>query len=484
MTRVAVIGGGIAGLSAAYYLQSEAAGIRVPVDITLLERDSRLGGKILTEKTDGFVIEGGPDAMVSTKPWGIELCREVGLEGQLVGATTEQRTVYVLHRGRLVPLPEGLMMMVPAGVWPMLKTPLLTPAAKLRLGLDLILPARSNGDDEALGAFVSRRLGRQAYEHLIEPLMSGIYAGDGDRLSLKATFPQLQAWERDHGSLVRAAMSLRRQRHTASSNGRPRSMFVTPQAGLGEIVRSLLAQLGHVDIKTETGVRKIQSNAGGYHVTLDTGDTLQAEAVIIATPAYTAARILADEAPELSDALGQIEYVSTATVSLAFPASALPTPLAGHGYVVPRVEKAQVLACTWTSSKFPHRAPRDHVLLRVFIGRSGDSEEILEDERELARIAREELRRTLGISAEPSLSRVFCWPKAMPQYNLGHLDRLRAIKQMAAGRPGLALAGAAYGGIGVPDCIHSGQEAAKQVCDHVLRHHVSGPKVQALGKQA
>jgi oxygen-dependent protoporphyrinogen oxidase len=464
--RAIVIGGGIAGLASAYYLQRNAGQQVLPLEITLIEREARWGGKILTERKDGFVIEGGPDTFLATKPWGIALCRELGLEERLHGTNPHQKNTYVLHRGRLQPLPDGLAMMVPTHFGSIARTPLLSLPAKARMGLDYLLPPRQSLMDESLGSFVSRRLGRSAYENLIEPLMSGIYAGDGDQLSLQATFPYLREMESQHGGLIRGALSLRQK---ASKNGShrngSRSAFLTPRTGLAEIVESLVAALNAqgVHLCHGVGVQSIRRSGEAYQVELENGELLSAQGVILASPAYNSAGLLEEVSPVLADELRGIPYVSTATVSLAYPSERLSHSLNGYGYVIPRREGRRALACTWTSTKFPHRAPEGHSLVRVFIGRAGQEEQIDWHEASLLETARQELELTLGIRAEPELAHTFIWERAMPQYVLGHPERLERIETALGHLPGLALAGNAYRGIGIPDCIHSGEVAAETI---------------------
>jgi oxygen-dependent protoporphyrinogen oxidase len=471
MKSIIIIGGGIAGLSAAYRLQQLAAESGKDLDLALLESAGYWGGKILTERTSSFVIEAGPDTFLATKPWGVALCRQLGLEDRLHGTNPSLRNTYVLSRGQLQPLPDGLAMMIPSRFGPMARTPLLSPLAKARMGLDFLLPPRPLDGDESLGAFVSRRLGRSAYERLIEPLMSGIYAGDGDQLSLQATFPILRELELKHGGLVRGALAARRQ---SSQNGKSapgsRSAFLTPATGLAEIVEALVARLeaGGADLRLNSPVLSLSRHSPGYRVTLESGESLEAEGVILAAPAYASGELLSGLDPVLSAGLRAIPYTSTATVSLAYPQELVPRPLDGYGYVIPRLEGRRALACTWTSTKFPHRAPPGYALLRVFIGRAGQS--FPWEDGELLDLARDELRQTLGITAAPFLWRVFRWEKAMPQYNLGHPERLARIEAALERHPGLALAGNGYRGIGIPDCIHSGQQAAERIWDGTLIH--------------
>lgn len=459
--HVVVVGGGIAGLAAAYTLDRLARQASFPLRLSVLEASERWGGKIRTERRDGFVIEAGPDTFVSTKPWAVSLAGELGLAGRLIGASTAQRKVYVLHRGALKEVPEGLAMMVPTRVGPILRTSLLSPAAKARLALERILPLMPGAGDETLGTFLSRRLGRQAYERLIEPLMSGIYAGDGDRLSLRSTFPSLRDWELRYGSVARGALAAARARQAASGPTLP--LFLTFVTGLEEIISALVQRLSPHDLRSRARVTGVEGGAGQYTVALHTGEELSAQAVIVAAPAFEAARMLHNLDPVLATILEQIEYVTTATVSLAYRAQDLARPLDGHGYVVPRAEGRQVLACTWTSTKFPHRAPDGCALIRMFLGRAGQSGLAEADEEALEDIARQEAAEVLGIRARPVLRRIARWPSAMPQYNLGHPERLEAIGARLDALPGLRLAGAAYSGIGIPDCIRSGAEAAHEV---------------------
>lgn len=470
MKHLVVIGGGIAGLSAAYYLEQKTQSSGQATLLTVLEAAPEWGGKITTARQDGFVIEGGPDTFLATKSWGVALCRELGLEERLHGTNPEKKHTYVLHQGHLAPLPDGLTMMIPTRFGPMIRTNLLSWPEKARMGLDFFLPASPLNGDESLGNFVSRRLGRPAYERLIEPLMSGIYAGDGDQLSLKSTFPYLRELELQHGGLVKGALATRRK--MARKGGQApgtRSAFLTPTTGLAEIVEALVERLkaSGADLRAGAPVTHLSRQEQNYLVELDNGEALQADGVILATPAFAAGELLAGLDAGLAQDLESIPYVSTATVSLAYHESDLPRPLDGYGYVIPRREGRKALACTWTSTKFPHRAPQGYALLRVFVGRAGQEEDLPQDSQALQALAQEELRLTLGIQAEPLLSRVFYWDRAMPQYNLGHPERVARIDAAVERLPGLALAGNGYRGIGIPDCIHSGEQAADRLVSYL-----------------
>jgi oxygen-dependent protoporphyrinogen oxidase len=472
MNHIIIIGGGIAGLSAAYYAKKKVPDARV----TLLEADSRWGGKITTDRAafDGgqFIIEGGPDTFLATKPYATALCKELGLGERLHGTNPNQKNTYVLHRNKLGPLPDGLAMMIPTNVQAILKSGLISWFSKARMGLDFLLPAKSVNGDESLGSFVSRRLGREAYENLIEPLMSGIYAGDGDTLSLASTFPYLRDLEIKYGSLARGALEMRKQSNDKSVQG-SRSAFLTPTTGLAEIVEALVSYLKehNADLQLNTRVTAIARRIPDtWNMTLDTGETLEADSVILATPAFVSGTLLASFDPTFTSDLKSIPYASTATVSLAYRQSDLTRELDGYGYVIPRREGRKALACTWTSTKFPHRAPDGYALIRVFVGRAG--QDIPWNENELLELATEELKLTLGVIAEPLLSRVFVWENAMPQYNLGHPEILKRIDAALENHPGLALAGNGYRGIGIPDCIHSGELAVDKILNSMsLRAH-------------
>lgn len=476
MNRITIIGGGIAGLSAAYYAKKNIPNAMV----TIVESDSRWGGKITTDRIafdDGqFIIEGGPDTFLATKPWGVALCKELGLSERLNGTNPNQKNTYVLNKGRLLPLPDGLAMMIPTNVEAILKTRLVSWLGKARMGFDFLQPAKAVNGDESLGTFVSRRLGREAYENLIEPLMSGIYAGDGDQLSLASTFPYLRDLETNYGSLARGALEMRKKSNGKTVQG-SRSAFLTPTTGLAEIVEALVEslRLKGASLRLNTRVVRITRSdtstdsvhrlqPSTFDLELETGEILETDSLILATPAYISGRLLASFDPELGSTLQSIPYASTATVSLAYRLSDVPRELDGYGYVIPRREGRKALACTWTSTKFPHRAPEGYALIRVFVGRAG--QDIPWDEGELLDVAKEELRLTLGITAEPLISRVFMWDKAMPQYNLGHPEILKRIDTALEKHPGLGLAGNGYHGIGIPDCIHSGELAIQKIVEN------------------
>ena len=461
--RVVIVGGGIAGLAAAHRLTT----LLPNAEITLLERDDRLGGKIITERVEGFVIEGGPDSFLAAKPRGVGLCQELGLGGRLIGTNQATRGAFVSHGGRLHPLPEGLTGLVPTRLGPMARSRLFSPWGKVRMALDFVRPPRRGTDDETLAVFVSRRLGTQVYERLVEPLMAGIYAGDGRQLSLAATFPQLRAAEVQHGGVIKGVLASRKQAPAAVGRAKP-SPFQTPRGGLGELVDTLARRLAAAGVIVRTGVAVSglsvdPTGDARYRVMLTTRETLLADAVIVATPAFAAADLVDAHAPALAADLRAIPHVSTATVSLAYSRQDLPRPLHGHGYVIPRIAERDALACTWVSAKWPGRAPEGAALLRIFLGRA-DRESVLNGtDDDLVTVARAELRATMGIAATPRFARVHRWPNGMPQYTLGHLERLARIDAHLGDSPGLFLAGHGYRGVGIPDCIRSGEDAAAAI---------------------
>lgn len=458
---IAIVGGGITGLAAAWRL----AQLVPDAGITLFERDTRLGGKILTEQADGFTIEGGPDSFLSVKPRGAGLCNELGLADTLQGTIEANRRTFVMKRGRLYPLPEGLTGLVPTKLGPILHSDLLSWFGKARFAFDFVLPSRHSESDETLAAFVQRRLGGEVYARLIEPLMAGIYAGDGRKLSLAATFPQLREAERQHGSLIRGVLAAKRP----AAAGTPRPGFLTPRDGTGAMVAALQQRLcaSGVNFRTGCEITGLKRAGDTYQVTLRPDETATFDAVILATPAWATARLLREVDADASRALAAIPHVSSATISLGYRQQDLARPPDGYGYVVPRSEGRPVLACTWTSNKWASRAPEDHVLLRTFAGRAGQPDPLDQSDDELIQLARDEFRDTLGLTADPVISRVYRWPAGMPQYNLGHLDRVGLAESRLAAYATLAIAGNGYHGVGIPDCIHSGETAATRIAENL-----------------
>lgn len=471
MKRVVVIGGGIAGLATAWSLrEQEPKG--ADFEIVLLERNERFGGNIRTEKTDGFLIEGGPDCFLSEKPWAMELCKRIGLSGKFLPTNDRHRKTFVLSRGRLHVLPEGVILMIPTKILPLATSNLISWPGKLRMAMDLFVPKRTSGGDESLGDFVRRRLGKEALEKIAEPLVAGVHAGDPETMSVRASFPKFVQLEEESGSLIRGmvkrmalAAAHRKGKPGGQSAGRV-TMFMTLKDGLSELIDTLASRLEGMDktiLRKGVQAASVDKAGAGYRVTLDGGGSLDADAVIVAAPAWAAASILKGLDAALSEKLLTIPYVSTATVSIAFKKKDVKHPMNGFGFVVPKIEGRRIMAATWTSMKFAGRAPEDSVLIRCFVGGSKNADLVSLDDGEMLGMVREELRDIMGIEAEPVLARVFRWRNSMPQYTIGHEERVAWIDERLNIHTGLHLAGSAYHGIGISDSIRCGEAVAKRV---------------------
>jgi oxygen-dependent protoporphyrinogen oxidase len=491
--HVAIIGGGITGLSAAYYLHRTASAAGHDVRWTLIERDVRLGGKILTETIgDAFVVEGGPDSFVAQKPWAIELACDLGLGDELMGANHVPHATWVLRRGCPRPMPDGMLLIVPTKLMPFVRSPLLSPFGKLRMALDLVVPPRRDTADETLAAFIRRRFGSEALDVLAEPLLAGIHSSECERQSILATFPRLRAMEATHGGLIRGMLASRRASHheepalsvaksrsakrvegtPAASGNLPAfagSPFVTLRRGVGSLVEALVARLDGTVLtgRSVTRLNHDTTAAQPYTLHLDDGATVPADAVILAVPSSVAAELVAPLHPALAESLRPLRSVSTGTLTLAFRQADVARPLDGFGMIIPRGEQRPINAVTFSSAKFHHRAPDDHLLARVFVGGSRHPAALDQTNDELLATARSELRAIFGITAEPCFSRVYRWPDANPQYDLGHLERVAQIEHLCP--EGLFLAGSAYRGVGIPDCIKQGKDAAEEALKLVAR---------------
>lgn len=452
--KVVVVGGGIAGLAAARRLER----LIPKVEVVLIESKYRLGGNLRTDHVEGFVIEGSADSFLSRKERGVGLCEELGIGDELIGRVPENARTFVRRDGELHPLPEGLTGMIPTNLDALADSTLVSERGRERLATEADLPPAPAGGDESIASFVSRRFGCEAYEALVEPLMTGIYGGDGEQLSLQATFPNLRALELEHGSLLRGLAA----QEPASSEY---PAFLSLRSGMDRLITSLARSLERTQVWAGFRATAVRSLPGRYAVELDGGVTaVQADGVVLAVPGFVTAELLSELDPNLAEVHSEIPYASSAVVTLAYPREAVGNPLVGYGYVVPRAEGSDVLACTWTSSKWDGRAPEGFVLLRVFAGRFGGRDVTRLTDDHLVALARNEVR-SLGIRGlrEPALAKIHRWPRGMPQYTLGHPERLERIDTALDQHPGLALAGAAYRGVGIPDCIHSGEEAARSI---------------------
>jgi oxygen-dependent protoporphyrinogen oxidase len=479
--HVAIVGGGIAGLATAYYVQEKARQSGLPLTYSLVESAPGFGGKIRTDVQDGFVVEGGPDSFITQKPAALRLCRELGLEERLLGTNDARRKVYVLDGGRLRALPDGVMLVVPTRFTPFALSPLISLPGKVRMGMDLLIPPRRDPGDESLADFIRRRLGQEALDKIAEPLMAGIHVADPERLSLQATFPRFIDLEQRYGSLIKGMLTqkARRATHGPNGTGSKLSLFMTLRGGLRELVEALVGRLeGELLSGTHVlGLEGPGAGRAGYRLHLSGGEMRAADAVVLATPAYATADLVEPLHAALAAGLRAIRYVSTATISLGFRRAEFEHPLDGFGFVVSAREESRLMACTWTSTKFDGRAPGEHVLVRCFAG--GHRHEDLVDlsDQALVRLVREEVRRVMGVAAEPIMARVYRWPKANPQYDVGHLERVDRMEALAAELPGLYLTGSAYRGVGIPDCVEQAQKTAELLIQGAGRRVAAGTTV-------
>lgn len=457
--HIAVVGGGISGLAAAHAL-TKRDGVRV----TVLEASDRVGGVLHTEVHNGWVIEHGPESFLAMKPRGIGLAKELGLEPQFQTTNSANRGSLIMKNGRLYPMPEGLTGLIPSQFGPMARTPLVSPVGKLRMAMDFVIPAKKQDTDESLGSFVRRRLGNDIYEHLIEPLMAGIYSGNGDELSLAATFPQLRAAEREHGGLIKGVLAQKKTQKARPIGHQAPMGFLSFRHGVQELVdaleQAILANGG--EIRTGTPVTVLSHDHDGFTLQTDTRD-LEFDGVILAAPVHVQAQLLAGLAPEAAAAMAEIPQVSSAVVMLGYRETATDKAPNNYGYLSPRAEKRSVKAVTWMSSKWEHRAPEGHFLVRGFLGRAGEEQMLSASDDDLVAMVRQEIADTANISGDPMLVRVVRLNAASPQYTLGHLDRVDRIRRDVGRIPGLEIAGNMLAGVGIPDSIAAGEAASATI---------------------
>jgi protoporphyrinogen/coproporphyrinogen III oxidase len=459
MTRVAIVGGGISGLSAAFALEEQRRG-GADVEYVLYESSSRLGGVLRTEMIDGCVVEAGPDSFLTEKPWASDLCRAVGLGDQVIGSNDAGRKTYILVRGRLVEMPDGLMFMVPTRVLPTGFSPLFSFKSKLRMARELFHPTRAADRDESVASFVERHYGKEMVDRLADPLLSGIYGGEAANLSVRAVLPRFAEMERTHGSLGRGMLATRKK-IPQGLRAAP-SLFTSLKNGMQSLAEAVVAGLTPSSLRTNVTVQAIQAGPGGWVVSAGMQSDFF-DAAIIAMPAPAASEVLCMASPELAAELGRIEYTSSITVALGYEGGVRKLLPPGFGFLVPRSEGKRLLAATFVHNKFPHRAPEDRALLRCFFaGRNAENVWGMSDD-QIVSIALGELQQIVGLRALPLFTRVYKWKSAMAQYSVGHLDRIERIERLVQQLPGLALAGNAYRGIGVPDCVRSGRDAVQRV---------------------
>jgi oxygen-dependent protoporphyrinogen oxidase len=465
---VAVIGGGISGLSTAHRL----AELDPQLSISLFERERRMGGVLETRHHDGFLLEWGADNFITNVPWAVDLCRRIGFEDQLVETDEQHRGAFVVRKGKLRRIPQGFIIMAPSRVWPVVATPILSPWGKLRMAAEFFVPRRQDESDESLAAFVIRRFGRETYDRLVQPLIGGIYTGDPDKLSLQATMPRFREMEQGHGSLIRAVMrqAVKHSKADRNSSGGRYSMFVAPRQGIYSLIQALIDRLPADTIQLNAGVRRLVRQAdGSWLLEMENGNQRcpPFDAVVVATPAKTAAELVQPIDNILSHQLSQIHHSGCCIVSLAYRRSQVAHRMDGFGFVVPAIEKREIISGSFSSVKYPGRAPDGHVLIRVFIGGALQEELVeLPDER-LLEIAKRELAELLGIQGEPLFSRIARLPASMPQYYVGHRQRVATIHERTAAAGGLFLTGNAYHGVGIPFCIDGGEKAARQAVDYL-----------------
>lgn len=478
--HVVVVGGGITGLVTAYRLARSSNGM--PIDVTLLEASDRLGGKLQTVEVGGLCVEAGADSFVVRKPWAVDLCKELGLHAQLVIPATSG--AFVFTRGRLVPFPKRSAFGVPASAAELLRWPGMSHRGRWRALLDLWKAASKDDGDRSLGALVARRMGTEALDSLVAPLLAGLHAGDPHRLSIDATFPELRAWERVHGSLIRGARAslkggARASERTEESERRAREvarmpMFTTVWGGLSRLVDALAGALGEDRIRTGAPASAIARNDDRFAVTA-AGERFDADAVVMTTPASGAARLLAQVAPPASSELSAIRYASSAAVALVYPPGTAERLPDATGFVVSARADLSITACTWVSRKWPDDAFRDRAVLRCFIGRAGREDLLDLRDEEIVAKAVEDVEHVRPIGVPPSAWRVLRWERAMPQYEVGHLGRVERIRAALRAVPGVFVAGSALDGVGIVDCVRQANDVSGEVRAYLHRGARSGP---------
>lgn len=471
MKRIAVIGGGISGLAAAYELEKQR-NTGAELEFVVFEAGARLGGVIRTERVDDLVIEAGPDSFLTEKSWAADLCRELGLGDQLISSNDSARRTYILVKGRLVPLPDGLMFMVPTSIWPIFLSRLFSWPTKLRMIREWSYRASSDAAESTVADFVERHYGRQMVERLADPLLAGVYGGSADELSVTSVLPRFAEIEAKQGSLSKAMASARKSQPAAQL-----PIFTSLKNGMQQMTDALAARIPKPTCQLNTSVELVRPESGKWLVVVQER-TQEFDAVILAVPAYAAAKLLQSSVPQLSSELDQVRYSSSVTVAMSYDEKVRASLPAGFGFLVPRSERKRVLACTFVHQKFADLAPESRALIRCFLGGSRDEEVLRLSDQQIERIVYRELQEILGIRAKPLFVRIYRWPKTMAQYVVGHKARVEAIRQLMSGMRGLALAGNAFSGIGIPDCITSGREAAAKILRDLA---IAEPATQSIG---
>ncbi len=471
MPKIIIVGGGIAGLAAAVHLKSGAKVHGKTVDVLLLEKNGRVGGKIITEKLDNFLVEGGPDSFLPEKVWTVNLARHLGLEPEMLPSDDRFKGTFIYSGNELHALPEGVMLMVPTMFWPLAKSRLISWPGKMRMGMEIFIPRKKSRNDESLASFVTRRLGRECLEKIAEPLVAGIHTSNPDNMSVLATFPRFVQMEQKSGSLIRGMLASMKSRTYAAHNGPPpktgtpkMTFSMSFKNGMQTLSRACADYIGKDSIRLGASVKAIEPRGKGYSVILENGQKLEADYVMLGTAAYDAAEIVKGFDQTLAMQMNKIEWSSSATVSLAFKKDDVKVPLNGFGFIVPRVEGRRVNAATYSSIKWLSRAPDDQFLIRVFVG-GGHHEELVHelDDPGMIRMVLEEIDTILGLKANAHFSKVYRWFKGMPKYTVGHLERVTVLDRMLAPHSGLHLIGCSSKGSGIGDCVHEAQIAAEKI---------------------
>ncbi|NIO11886.1 MAG: protoporphyrinogen oxidase [Deltaproteobacteria bacterium] len=473
--RIVIIGGGISGLAAAHRLvELKGSDPNDRVELALLEASEHAGGTIGTEHLSGFLVERGPDSFITEKPWAIQLCDRLGITSNLISLSPARRNIYVVYQGRLVPLPEGFILMAPTRLWPLIRTPLFSWPGKLRMAVELFLPRGKSSDDESMASFIRRRFGQELLERVAQPLMGGIYAADPEELSLKSTMPRFLEFERSRRSIIWASWleQRRRARSQRGGSGARWGLFVSFKEGMQLLVDTLVDRLPAGTLRLGTQAKTLNWNDAGksWRITTDGGEALDADGVIVALPSHAASKVLSSVDLKLSQELAAIPYTSTATVTVAYRREDIPDSLNGFGVVVPAMERREIIACSFSSMKYEGRAPSGHELIRAFVGGALQPELFEQRDEELEQSVSKEVAALLGIKGKPILCHIQRHPRSMPQYRVGHLKRVEGIDRLLANHKGLALAGNAYRGVGVSDCVHGGEMAAEAILDQLKRH--------------
>lgn len=457
MKKIAIIGGGVAALACAVNLKEKG------FDFTLFEKESSCGGKLLTENIGNLTVEGGPDSYLPEKFWSVQLIKKVGLEPEMLCSNDERKGTFIYSGGRLHPLPEGVMLMVPTMIMPLLRSSLISWPGKLRMGLELFAPTKNGLKDESLAEFVTRRLGKECLEKIAEPLVAGIHTSNPDNMSVRAIFPRFIEMEQKSGSLIRGMIAAMKGMPPPNPAAFKMTYFMSLKSGMGELTRACTAYIGEERIKTGKAAAAVEKINGGYRVICQDGSAADFETLVVATPSYVTKELLQSVDEALCSALAEIDWSSSATVTLAFKKTEIKVPLPGFGFIVPRIENRRINACTWSSVKWSYRAPEETTLIRSFVGGGHHEELVFLNDEELRNAVLEELREIIGIKANPIFFKTYRWFKGMPKYTVGHLERIAGIDEKLGKHRGLFLIGCSYRGIGIGDCAKSGFDAATAI---------------------